>query len=239
MGTEFAISSFCLHDRPLAEALDRLANLTGCVEVMDEGCHRLHDTQVLETFDLHYVIHAPSRGVNLASLLEPVRRASVEVTTGCFELAAAVGAEVVVHPGYFAWPQERAPAERQFRQSLQELLDRADDLSVAFFVENMGDWDYFLLKTPEELPLIEGAKFALDVGHAHQNHALPEFLETPIDHFHLHDNDGTTDAHAAVGDGSIDFRTVMAAVRRSGARPVIEVGSFEGVLKSIRMLEML
>lgn len=239
MGTEFAISSFCLHDRPLYEALDRLAKLTGCVEVMDEGCHRLHDTEVLETFDLHYCIHAPSRGVNLASLLEPVRRASVEVTAGCFQLAAAVGAEVVVHPGYFAWPQERAPAERQFRRSLGELLGCAQDLSVTFFIENMGDWDYFLLKTPEELPLIEGAGFALDVGHAHQNHALPGFLETRIDHFHLHDNDGTTDAHAPVGEGTIDFRAVMSAVRRNGVRPVIEVGSFEGVVKSIEVLEAL
>jgi sugar phosphate isomerase/epimerase len=239
MRTEFAISSFCLNDTPLEMALDRLSAVTDWVEVMDEGCHRLEDTAVLETFDLRYMVHAPSRGVNLASLLEPVRRASVEVTATCFELAARVGAPVVVHPGYFAWPRDRRRAEQQFRRSLAELFAAAEDLSAAFFIENMGDWEHFLLKTPDELPLIDGAAFALDVGHAHQNHVLPAFLEVPINHFHLHDNNGTTDSHSAVGDGTIDFSAVMAAVRRSGVRPVIEVGTFEGVMRSIAALEAL
>lgn len=237
MGTAFGISSFCLNERPLTEALERLADLTDSVEVMDEGCHRLHDTELLETYDLEYSIHAPSRGVNLASLLEPIRRASVEVTTACFSLAARVDAGVVVHPGYFAWPHERAGAERQFHLSLLELKESATDLSIPFYVENMGNWEHFLLKTPEELSLVDGAGFALDVGHAHQNHALPGFLEARIDHVHLHDNDGTTDSHAPVGEGTIDFTAVMKAVRRNGARPIIEVGTFEGVISSLKALD--
>ena len=239
MRTGFAISSFCLNDMSLEMALDRLASVTDWVEVMDEGCHRLEDTVVLESFDLRYTVHAPSRGVNLASLLEPVRRASVEVTVACLALSTEVGAPVVVHPGYFAWPRDRKRAEQQFRRSLVELLGAAEEISATFFIENMGDWEHFLLKTPDELSLIDGAEFALDVGHAHQNHVLPAFLEVPISHFHLHDNDGTTDAHAAVGDGTIDFSAVMAAVRRTGTRPVIEVGSFDGVIRSIAALDAL
>ena len=69
--------------------------------------------------------------------------------------------------------------------------------------------------------------------------SFPRFLRCPISHFHLHDNDGTTDAHAAVGDGTIDFSAVMAAVRRTGTRPVIEVGSFDGVIRSIAALDAL
>lgn len=239
MRTGFAISSYCLNDTPLESALDQLAPITDCVEIMDEGCHRLDDTGVLETFDLRYMVHAPSRGVNLASLLEPIRQASVEVTVNVFGLAAEVGASVVIHPGYFAWPGDRQPAERQFRRSLDELLAAAEELSVVFFVENMGDWEHFFLKTPEELPLIDGAPFALDVGHAHQNHVLPAFLEVPIAHFHLHDNDGTADSHLAVGDGTIDFPVVMDAVRRSGVQPVIEVKDLDGVMRSIAALEAL
>jgi sugar phosphate isomerase/epimerase len=239
MRTRFAISSFCLNDLPLEMALDRLSAVTDCVEVMDEGCHRLEDVSVLELFDLRYAVHAPSRGVNLASLLEPVRRASVEVTVACLALAVEVEAPVVIHPGYFAWPRDRKRAEQQFRRSLAELLVASEDLSATFYVENMGDWEHFLLKTPDELPLIDGVGFALDVGHAHQNHVLSAFLEVPVSHFHLHDNDGTIDAHAAVGDGTIDFPAVMAAVRRSGVRPVIEVGTFDGVIQSIAALETL
>lgn len=237
MRTGFAISSFCLNDLPLEMALDRLSAVTDYVEVMDEGCHRLEDIAVLETFDLRYAIHAPSRGVNLASLLEPVRRASVEVTIACLALAVEVDAPVVVHPGYSAWPRDRKEAEQQFARSLADLLEAAGNLSATFFIENMGDWEHFLLKTPDELPLIDGIGFALDVGHAHQNQALPAFLEVPIGHFHLHDNDGTTDSHSAVGDGTIDFSAVMAAVRRNDVRPVIEVGTFDGVMQSIVALD--
>ncbi len=237
MGSAFGISSFCLNERPLSEALERLADLTDCVEVMDEGSHRLHDTELLESFDFDYSIHAPSRGVNLASLLEPIRRASVEVTIACFSLAARVDAGVVVHPGYFAWPLERAEAERQFHLSLVELKESALDLSIPFYVENMGDWEHFLLKTPDELSLLDGAGFALDVGHAHQNHALAGFLDARIDHFHLHDNDGKADSHSPVGEGTIDFSAVMKAVRRNGTRPIIEVGTFEGVISSLKALD--
>jgi len=103
----------------------------------------------------------------------------------------------------------------------------------------MGNWEYFLLKTPEELPLIGNAGFALDVGHAHQMHCLDAFLSCPAAHYHLHDNTGKEDSHWAVGDGTIDFSAVMKTVRKSGVEPVIEVATFEGVLKSIERLKAL
>ncbi len=79
-------------------------------------------------------------------------------------------------PGYFAWAEERKKAEQQLRISLSDLSHIGKEYSVPFFIENMGNWDYFFLKTPEELSLIGDTPFALDVGHAHQNHCLREFL---------------------------------------------------------------
>ena len=236
----FGISTYCLHDEPLETALDRIAPLTSHIEVMDEGLHYLENADLLATHSCRYTIHAPSRGTNLASLLEPIRRASVEVMADCFRIAAEVGAGIVVHPGYFAWAEERTKAEQQLVLSLTELQEHAREYSVEFFVENMGNWEYFLLKTPDELPLIGGSSFALDVGHAHQNRCLPAFIATSrARHFHLHDNDGTMDTHAAIGDGTIDFAAVIRAVRASGIRPVIEVATFEGVKTSIGRLESL
>ncbi len=101
----------------------------------------------------------------------------------------------------------------------------------------MGNWEYFLLKTPEELPLLGDASFALDVGHAHQNHCLAEFLQFPAAHYHLHDNGGREDSHLALGEGTIDFKPVVDAVQHNNVIPIIEVATFEGVVKSIRMLE--
>lgn len=232
----FGISTYCLHDQVLESALETLSALTGYIEVMDEGLHHLQNADLLKEFSVRYSIHAPSRGTNLASLLEPIRRASVEVMADCFRIAGDVGAPVVLHPGYFAWQEEQKAAEQQLARSMEELRHFAREYSVTFFVENMGDWDYFLLKSPHELPLIGSTPYALDVGHAHQNHCLTEFLQHPAGHFHLHDNDSTTDAHAAVGEGTIDFSAVMRIVRQSGIDPVVEVGTLQGVRQSIERL---
>jgi sugar phosphate isomerase/epimerase len=173
----------------------------------------------------------------IASLFEAIRVASVKVMTDCFSVAAEISAGVVIHPGYFAWEQDREPANRQFQKSLHELMDAAEDNSVTFFFENMGDMNYFNLRTPEDLDLIEGAGFALDVGHANLNNCLPGFLDTKISHMHIHDNDGRKDSHNAVGEGCIDFNPVLAALQRNHATSVIEVRTFNGVLKSIQAVE--
>jgi sugar phosphate isomerase/epimerase len=154
-------------------------------------------------------------------------------------IAADVNASLVVHPGYFAWAEERKKAERQLGVSLDELTCIGSEYSVPFFIENMGNWDYFLVKTPGELGLLGDIPLALDVGHAHQNHCLREFLSFPAGHYHLHDNDAKEDSHVAVGKGTIDFVPVMKAVKKNKIIPIIEVATFEGVQKSIDALTRL
>jgi sugar phosphate isomerase/epimerase len=154
-------------------------------------------------------------------------------------VAAEVNAPVVVHPGYFAWKGEREAAVGQFRRSLGDLKQAAGDLSVPFYLENMPAWDYFFLRFPEELPLLDGQGFALDVGHAHLNGCLPGFLEQALSHVHLHDNDGKADTHDPIGKGSIDFGPVKRAVERDRASAIIEVSTLDGVLKSREVLEKL
>ncbi|WP_067051324.1 sugar phosphate isomerase/epimerase family protein [Methanofollis ethanolicus] len=231
----YGVSTYALHSRPLPDALDQIAGLTDYVEVMDDGCHFIESAEPLLSYDLRYSIHAPSRSVNIASTLEPIREASVRVINDCFAIAAEVDADVVVHPGYFAWPADRERARRQFARSLADLSAAAEERSVRYAVENMA-WEFFFLQTPDELPLPEGAGFALDVGHAHIKGCLPAFLQVPIDHIHIHDNDGTADTHSAVGSGTIDVAAVMEAVGQNGLVPVIEVEGIDGVKSSISAL---
>ena len=233
----FGISSFCLHHHPLSYALDTLSSHTNLVEIMDDGPHFLESTELLESYSLHYAFHAPARSVNIASLHEAIRKASVEVVGQCFRLASEMGSTVVIHPGYFAWEEERERALRQYMKSLEDLKHLAVECGVTFYIENMANWNYFFLRTPEELDIIDGIGLALDVGHAHLNHCLPGFLEATISHVHLHDNDGKDDSHSGVGQGTIDFMPVMRAIRRDRAVPVVEVATLEGTLESIRVLE--
>ncbi len=233
------ISTYCLMEMPLASALDELAPLADLIEVMDEGNHFITDTTLFGSYTQKFTIHAPFHGINIASVFEPVRRASVRVMADCFEVAAAIGAPVVMHPGYFAWEQERGESDRQFKKSLQELERAADERSVTFWFENMGDMNYFNLRTPADLALIGDTGFTLDTGHAHLNGCLPAFLSTPFRHMHIHDNRGTVDTHSPVGSGTIDFSLVMAALRQCHATAVVEVRSFAGTTSSLQVLDAL
>lgn len=233
------VSSFCLHEEPLPDALEKLSEITGLVEIMDDGRHFVNSSDELAGFSLKYAFHAPCRSINIASLHEPIRRASVEVLGQCFSVAADVNAPVVIHPGYFAWEEEREKAFEHFQKSLKEIDSLAEEYGITYYVENMGNWNYFFLRFPGELDLLGNVDLALDVGHAHLNNCLDEFLTLPFSHVHLHDNDGTDDTHSAVGEGSIDFVAVMEAVRRTKATPIVEVGTLPGVIESIRVLENL
>jgi sugar phosphate isomerase/epimerase len=233
----FGVSSFCLHHQSLCSALDTLSAVTDLVEIMDDGRHYLKSADPLENYSLKYSFHAPARSINIACFHEPIRKASVEVISNSFGVAGEVNADVIVHPGYFTWEEERVKALRQFRRSLHELTVIAEDLSVRFFLENMGNWNYFFLRHPSEIDVMGDFGLALDVGHANLNHCLDEFLQVPFRHIHLHDNNGTEDSHSPVGTGSIDFGAVMKAVRRDGATPIIEVATFDGVMQSMEALD--
>jgi len=235
----FGVSTYCLHEVPLDSALERLSGITRMVEVMDEGNHYLTDPSILENYSFQYSVHAPYHGINIASVFETIRRASVEVTMECFSMAAELGADVVVHPGYYAWKQERNFALQQFDQSHRELFNAAEELSLTFYFENMGDMDFFLVRTPDELDIIGDTGLALDVGHANLNNCLKAFLETPFHHMHIHDNEGKRDSHSPVGCGNIDFHSVLAALFRTHAVPVLEVTTFDGVTASIKALGQL
>ena len=234
----YSISTHCLHSIPLDAALETLAPHTNYVEIMDDGPHFMADAGTLLSYSYKYSIHAPARGVNLASVLEPIRRAAVEVIRDTFSIAAEVGAPVVIHPGYCAWEYERDLACKNLRTSLAQIRSDAAEYGVTYYVENMGNWGYFYLQTPADIGLLDGALFCLDVGHANECGNLPEFLDIPFSHIHLHDNNGKHDTHSAIGDGTIDFQTVMNKIRENNiAHPVIEVETFEGALASLATLE--
>ena len=233
------ISTYCLIEEPLSEALDRLSAHTGLIEVMDEGLHYISSPELFGSYSADFSIHAPFHGLNIASVFEPIRTASVRVITGCFAVAAEIGAPVVLHPGYFAWENERELADRQFKKSLDELNAAAREFSVTFSFENMGGMNFFNLRTPDDLAIIGDSGFTLDVGHANLNRCLPGFLATPFSHLHLHDNNGKQDSHSAVGEGNIDFRPVISAMKQKNATAVIEVKSFDGAVESLRTLEAL
>lgn len=236
-----SFSTHCLSDVPLGEALATLAPITSHIEVMNDGKHYTESSEVFQSYSFKTSIHAPARGVNISSVLEPMRRAAVEIICDSIELAREVNSSmVVVHPGYYAYTSEYDKAVAALKKSLAAINAYADDAGVACSVENMGNWGYFFLKTTDDLALIDNTKFCLDIGHANECKTLNDFLEVPFAHIHVHDNNGKSDSHSALGDGTIDCLAVANAIKRCGVEcPVIECATLDASLASAKTLEAL
>lgn len=231
------ISTSCLQDRSLEEALDILSDMTNFVEIMDDGPHYCQSAEIPDLYSFRYSLHAPSRGVNIASTLEPIRRASVEVIAGALTIGGELNADVVIHPGYAAWMGGRVSSIRELRRSLDEIMAVADDAGVTFFVENMPKWPYFFFCTPDDYQYFEDCTICLDVGHAFMMGTLDAFLSMPFGHCHIHDNGGTEDSHSPVGSGGIDWGKVLCVLADKKVEPVLEVRSRDAVVDSFSALK--
>jgi len=227
-------------DRPLDEALDLIADRTGLAEILSDGPHSLFRfEEACFSFELRYTVHAPVADINIASGNEHLRRAAIRVLADLTEICDRIGAErLVVHPGH-TWGEEmRGSAQAALDRSLADLAAIQQEVNVRLTVENMGAWEICFFREPAFLDRLADLDlgFALDVGHAHANGNLEPFLEQgEAIHVHLHDNHGSRDDHLACGDGSIDFRRVMAALPPD-ATMAVEPNSFEQYERSLEHL---
>ncbi len=231
------ISTSCLQDRPLEEALETLSGMTDFVEIVDDGPHYCQSAEIPLLFSFRYSLHAPSRGVNIASTLEPIRRGSVEVILESVAIAGEINANVIVHPGYSAWRGGRDASFQALRRSLDTILARADENGVTIYIENMPKSRYFIFCTPDDYRYFDDCDICLDVGHACMSGALDAFLSLPFAHCHIHDNDTTEDSHSPVGSGCIDWKNVLGILKQRNVEPVLEVRSLEAVRASFSVLK--
>jgi len=210
-----------------------------CVEILCDGKHDITrvDTEVCESFDFTYSVHAPI-DCNLASLREVMRRAAVDLVEQVLIAASDIDAQlVVVHPGYFIWNYEREESYGACRRSLRELEGLQAEYGIEIGIENMTGWANTILTQPEELDMLGELGLVLDVGHANVMGRLYDFLKSDrIVHAHIHDNSGENDEHARLGSGEIDFERVLGVLERLPILCILEVQSPEDAKASIEWL---
>lgn len=231
------ISSQCLMNEPLGTALEHIGALTRGIEIVDGGRHRIESIDLLESFPYQYALQIPHKDVNPASVIEPVRQASLVEIKERFRLAAEVGAHVVFSAGYVSLLEDLSYARNQFSRSLKELIPAAQDHGVLFSVRNAGRWRNAFLRNPEDINLLGPVPLALDIGNAHLNGNLLDFLANSASKYmYLYDNNGISHEHLEVGRGTIPFSSVARAYHANGARGVIYVQSYQSAYNSIRAL---
>ncbi|MEN6610089.1 MAG: sugar phosphate isomerase/epimerase family protein [Methanoregulaceae archaeon] len=238
--TEFGCSTYACMDLPLYEALVKIREKTGLIEILSDGPHDLfRHIDACHDVDARYTVHAPGTDINLGSTNDRIRSFGIQVLDELCGICDLLNAEnLVVHPGYTAWSQSAGESQAAFLRSLADLSRLQEEHDVRIAVENMGSWECCHFRTPDTLPQIVnlGLGYTLDVGHAHLNHVLREFAESaPPTHIHLHDNGGTVDDHAACGTGTIDFPSLLPRLPED-IPCILEVKSLEEFDESIRYL---
>lgn len=230
------VSSFAYHDMPLSEALGKIESIAQCAEIFSEGQHDLlNNHEITSSYNLRYTVHAPTSDLNIASIREPIRKASLEILKDMANICTKLDSEImVVHPGYVAFPHDRGRALKAFSLSVPVLEQIHSETGVKVCVENMPMWDCFVFREPG-LDLGNNF-FALDVGHANTMGNLKEFLDMEIAHFHLHDNNGEGDDHHSIGSGDVDYSIMVSLLKESNAAKIVENKSEADAIKSIEVL---
>lgn len=207
-------TTWCLLDRDLMDALEIISRRTTTVEILADATHDLLDfPEEICSDNFTLSIHSPTTDINIASVRESIRSASLLLLEDVCRKSSDIDARmVVVHPGFTPWLELMDRSYRSLLRSLESLALIQDEYGVPVAIENMGGWEVCHFRDPSLIPAIRecGLSFCLDVGHANLNGVLQEFLSAGVpDHLHLHDNHGAVDDHLPLGEGSIDCRNVL------------------------------
>jgi sugar phosphate isomerase/epimerase len=207
-------------------------------EVVGEGLHFLPEIEksfldIVPSYDVKFSAHGPLSDVNIGSLNPRLREAAAKEITDGLNSASRMDFEVyTIHPGFWT-PIGMLDTEAVYKAvhtSLSEVDRVSKDVGVKVALENMPDMPVTMGKTPDDLfSMLEGTDLGIcfDVGHAHTAGTVDDFL-AHCDKFinvHVHDNRGKRDEHLPIGEGSIDFKKVIADLEDYKGRLVIEARS--------------
>ncbi len=206
------------------EAVELRADKLELLSILEDSSRdRAKIKELLETYGFKRFVHAPSIGVNLASLNPTLREASEKVVMESVRFAAEIeGDLLVVHVGRLSkdYPQEfLGKAVNNAINSLKKINSFSRDLGVTLTIENDHKaGDYVLAgHAGQILSLIENIKCKLtfDIGHANtfgKPEEAADLLKEHIVNIHLHDNDGRKDSHLPLGKGNINFEEAIGKI---------------------------
>jgi sugar phosphate isomerase/epimerase len=160
----------------------------------------------------------------LASAIEEIRLAAVAEARRCIDVFRRVGAAWMnLHPDRFTPFHHRSFFIERNAQSIRELLPDAQRAGVGLMIENLPGEFNNAAQMGELLDPIPELGLHLDIGHANLQtpyNTTEEILAaygSRLRHVHLHDNKGGhADLHMPLGSGTVDVRSSVRALRRSG-----------------------
>ncbi|UCH88047.1 MAG: sugar phosphate isomerase/epimerase [Thermoplasmata archaeon] len=198
------------------------------------------------SFDLKFAVHAPFNDLNIASFNPKIRKISLDTIKESMTVAHELGIRIFsFHPGHYC-PTGLYYPEKVFelsKKGVWELEKFAKNLDLEVSLENMPIPKWTLCTNKDELmEYIEGTdlKICFDIGHAHINNQIFEFMKV-IDLFgnvHIHDNNGKRDQHRIIGTETVPLKDFLKdLIEGYNDNIIIEANTLEEGVESYEVLK--
>lgn len=199
---------------------------------------------VLRDAGLSVTLHAPFRGIDFGTRSQTLSVGCNDSSKASLDAAFASGARVIVfHTGFH--PQRSSCDNAESWKStaigrFTKLANSCKDSGTLIALENVYDTDPGMLhELLDELP--ENVGLCIDTGHINIFSQCPLeswFSSNRVFEVHLHDNDGSRDAHLEVGAGNFPFPYLAELLRNIDRKPILafEPGTREASEKGIEPL---
>jgi sugar phosphate isomerase/epimerase len=216
-----------------------------------------HALKLLDGHEGRLGIHGPFWGWTISSYDADVRAVVRKRINQALDVCEVLGAtHMVIHSPFTTWgynhrglyPSDADRTLSAARDTLSTALQRADGMGVTFVVENIED------KDPEDRAVLcealgwKALELSVDTGHSHYAHGstgappVDFFIRAAgehLGHVHLQDADGYADRHWQLGQGTILWPSVFAALSEIHTNPrlIIELRDKAGVIPSANYLK--
>ena len=189
--------------------------------------------------------HAPFISLFWGAVDEAMKNQTEDILLRTADVAARLGvSSAVIHPN---WDPRQIESHDEWMslsiESMGLVAQRFVDLGVQPLIENVREYlPNQILRILDELP--EETGVCIDPGHAGVISDIPvaewfEAIGSRLAEIHLHNNDGSSDQHRSLSEGSVwDARRVLDDLVKKGRRfhPVIEPKDQETAIKSLKNL---
>ncbi len=215
-------------------------------EIVAEAEHYLKSisarfAMIAPSYNMSYSIHTPISDINIASLNERIREDSVIEIMSNMEHAVGMNINMLtIHPGMYSMsvPYMEEKSIEKAKKSLGAIDRIADQYGVTIALENMPSFPFMLGQTADEMQeLLDGTNLSMcfDIGHANTTNQIQQIISKFRDRIvnvHIHDNNGEMDEHLTLGEGNIDFKSVISDLKGYAGNYIIESKSFPSGVES-------
>ena len=259
----------CLKAEEIADHRDWLFDADRDIELQDFMTHQALTVELEDrvaaakaALDGHagrLGIHGPYEGLDIDNKDAELRPLITSRFLTALEAADRIGArQMVLHSPYTAWYQNNLLASAHYAESklarihevLRPVVAAAEDKGITLVIENIQDVDPATRRMMVDSFNSEAIALSIDTGHAHLARRMSG--APPVDYFvrdagdqlahvHLQDLDGHADRHWPPGDGEIEWRAVIDALKDCGSDPhlVLELRHKSDIPRGFSYLETL